>query len=104
MAGRPYSTLLLLFSFLFLITFSDVAEGYNRLRPAGQDARIVARQLRIKSLACFSASSAAPSACACLQALMATNRHALATTAGRPSKADPNALELKRALLQESPS
>ncbi|KAK3018774.1 hypothetical protein RJ639_005237, partial [Escallonia herrerae] len=78
-------------------------KGYNRLRPADRDVRIVARQLRTKSHACFSASSAAPSAFACLQALMATNRHALATTAGRPSKADPNALELKRAL-QESPS
>ncbi|KAI5648064.1 hypothetical protein M9H77_34069 [Catharanthus roseus] len=35
MAARPYNNaaLLLVFSLLLLITFSNVVEGYNRLRP-----------------------------------------------------------------------
>merc|ERR1711964_586993 len=34
MAGRPYTSIFLLVSLLLLLTFSDVAEGYNKLRPS----------------------------------------------------------------------
>ncbi|KAI8031567.1 Protein RSI-1 [Camellia lanceoleosa] len=88
MARHQYNTLFMLVSLLLLlITFSNVAEGYNRLRPAG------ARRHRTRSRACSSASSAAPNACVCRRGLMATNKHALATTTGRPNKAVPNALK-----------
>ncbi|CAL5365072.1 unnamed protein product [Camellia sinensis] len=97
MARHQYNTLFMLVSLLLLlITFSNVAEGYNRLRPAdiaSQDAHTGARRHRTRSRACSSASSAAPNACVCRRGLMATNKHALATTTGRPNKAVPNALK-----------
>ncbi|CAL5323698.1 unnamed protein product [Camellia sinensis] len=60
---------------------------------ASQDAHTGARRHRTRSRACSSASSAAPNACVCRRGLMATNKHALATTTGRPNKAVPNALK-----------
>ncbi|CAK9144900.1 unnamed protein product, partial [Ilex paraguariensis] len=57
------------------------------LQIADQDVAIVAQQHHIRSHACSSARNAAPNACAFLRALTATNKHALATTTGRPRKA-----------------
>ncbi|TYI89886.1 hypothetical protein E1A91_D03G085200v1 [Gossypium mustelinum] len=49
-----------------------------------------------RSHACSSATSAAPSACVCRQALTETSKSALATTIGRPRVEDPSALNLVR--------
>ncbi|GAV69370.1 hypothetical protein CFOL_v3_12871 [Cephalotus follicularis] len=46
-----------------------------------------------RSHACSFAKSAVPSACVCLQELMATSKFALATMTGRPREEDPNALD-----------
>ncbi|KAL6286802.1 hypothetical protein ACE6H2_011192 [Prunus campanulata] len=97
MAGRPYTSLLLLVSLLLLLTFSDVAESANR------DVLIVARPHRTRNHACSSAKNAAPHAYVFLQAFMATNKFALATTTGRPKKDDPNALE-KEYIFENLPS
>ncbi|XP_057463801.1 uncharacterized protein LOC130753609 [Actinidia eriantha] len=63
------------------------------LKIAGQDVHTVARRHPTRSHACSFASSAAPNASACLRGLTATNKHALATTTGRPNEAVPNALK-----------
>ncbi|KAG8496905.1 hypothetical protein CXB51_008010 [Gossypium anomalum] len=49
-----------------------------------------------RSHACSSATSAAPSACVCRQALTETSKSALATTIGRRREEDPSALNLAR--------
>ncbi|KAL6272780.1 hypothetical protein ACE6H2_023472 [Prunus campanulata] len=51
-----------------------------------------------RSHVCFSAKSAALSACACLQAPTGTSNSVLAITTGRPREEAPNALELAHSL------
>ncbi|GKV00182.1 hypothetical protein SLEP1_g12917 [Rubroshorea leprosula] len=68
------------------------AVNFN-LQTANRNVHTVAQQLRTRSLACSSASSAVPNASAFLQVLMATGRSALATTTGRPRKENPSALD-----------
>ena len=58
-----------------------------------QSVLTVALQLHTRSHACFSARSAVLNAYAFLLVHMATSKFALATTAGRPRKEDPNALK-----------
>ena len=58
-----------------------------------QSVLTVAQQLHIRSHACFSARNVAPNASAFLLVHMATSKSALATTAGRQRKGDPNALK-----------
>ncbi|KAL7223526.1 hypothetical protein ACSBR1_025056 [Camellia fascicularis] len=62
------------------------------LQIEDQDVHIDAQQHHTRSHACSSASSAAQNAFVCPLALMAINKHALATTTGRPNKMAPNAL------------
>ncbi|XP_028112757.1 uncharacterized protein LOC114310852 [Camellia sinensis] len=56
------------------------------LQIADQDVHIDAQQHHTRSRACSSASSAAQNAFVCPLALTAINKHALATTTGRPNK------------------
>ncbi|KAA8530666.1 hypothetical protein F0562_005400 [Nyssa sinensis] len=63
----------------------------SALQIADRDVLTDAQRHHTRSRACSSASSAAPSASVCHRAHMATNKHALATTTGRPRKAVPNA-------------
>ncbi|KAF3445205.1 hypothetical protein FNV43_RR14899 [Rhamnella rubrinervis] len=88
MAARPSTSLLLIvLSLLLLVAFSDMAEN------ALGSAKVVARIQVTRSHACSSAKSAVDHVVVFLLAPMETKVFAVATTAGRPRKEDPNALE-----------
>ncbi|KAK7300693.1 hypothetical protein RJT34_11541 [Clitoria ternatea] len=85
-AARSYTAILIAISLLLLVTFSSIVK---------QGALIVALQPHTRSHACFSARSVVPNASVFLLVPMATSKSALATTAGRQRKEDPNALKEK---------
>ena len=60
----------------------------------GHGVEIDARIQNTRSHVCSSVTNVVPSACVYLQVLMATSKSALATTTGRLSSVDLNALDL----------